>query len=256
MGGRLLDRVGKRNELTPLGADVVLRSRHIVRDAAELRDSAKLLQGVGKRTLRVGLGSGPAALLLEPLLLDTANQPGMRLTVTHGSVELQILGLRSRDIDAMVVDMRRVVPASDLNIEALPEMKAGFVVRRGHPLAGSRNLELASLLEYPIASTPLSEEVARQLISQYGHFANPAEMVTIRSDDIKSLVRTVEQTDAIFLGAIAAAQSGITDGRLTELRMKLPLTAKARFACVTLAGRTEAPAMTYFRSFVDKHLKR
>lgn len=255
LGGKLLDRVGKRNELTPLGLDVVSRARHIVRDAAELRDSAKLLQGVGKRTLRIGLGSGPAALLLEPLLLDTANQPGMRLTVTHGSVELQILGLRSRDIDAMVVDMRRVIPASDLNIEALPEMKAGFVVRRGHPLAGLKNLELSSLLKYPIASTPLSDEVARQLISQYGHFANPAEMVSIRSDDIKSLVRTVEQTDAVFLGVIAAAQNGIDEGRLTELRLKKPLAARARFACVTLAGRTEAPAMTYFRTFVQEHLK-
>ena len=44
LGGKVLDRIGKRNELTPLGLDVVARARHIVRDAAELRHSAQLLQ--------------------------------------------------------------------------------------------------------------------------------------------------------------------------------------------------------------------
>ena len=37
LGGQLLDRIGKRNELTPLGQQVVERSRGIVREAAELK---------------------------------------------------------------------------------------------------------------------------------------------------------------------------------------------------------------------------
>ena len=64
LGGRVLDRIGKRNELTPLGQDVVARAHHIVRDAAELRHSARLLQEGGRGAISVGLGSGPAALLL------------------------------------------------------------------------------------------------------------------------------------------------------------------------------------------------
>ena len=68
LGGQVLDRIGKRNELTPLGLDVVSRARHIVRDAAELRHSAKLLQGGGRGSISVGLGSGPAALLMVPLM--------------------------------------------------------------------------------------------------------------------------------------------------------------------------------------------
>lgn len=254
LGGKVLDRIGKRNELTPLGIDVVARARHIVRDAAELRNSAKLIQGIGNRVLRVGLGSGAAALLMEPLLCATARQPGMRVTITQGPVELQVMNLRSREIDAMVVDMRRVLPAADLNIEALGELKANFIVRCGHPLAGKKRVDILDILKYPVASTPLSDEVARQLISQYGHQANPAEMVTIRSDDIGSLVRTTAQTDAVFLGVIAATRDGRANGSLVELQLKHPLTATARFACVTLAGRTEAPAMSYFRSFVHEHL--
>ena len=140
LGGKVLDRIGKRNELTPLGLDVVSRARHIVRDAAELRHSAKLLQEGGRGAISVGLGSGPAALLMVPLMCAAATQKGMRVAVTQGPVELQILQLRSRQLDAMVVDMRRVIPAADLNIESLVELEAGFVARAKHPLARKKTL--------------------------------------------------------------------------------------------------------------------
>ncbi len=255
LGGKVLDRIGKRNELTPLGLDVVSRARHIVRDAAELRHSAKLLQEGGKGAISVGLGSGPAALLMVPLMCAAATQPGMRVAVTQGPVELQIQQLRSRQLDAMVVDMRRVIPSADLNIESLVELKAGFVVRASHPLANKKAVSLPDVLRFPVASTPLSDEVARLMVDQYGLQANPAEMVALRCDDVTSLICTVAQTDAVFLGVIAATRAGLVDGSLVELRLKPKLLANARFAYVTLAGRTEAPAMAYFRKFLRDHLR-
>ena len=255
LGGKVLDRIGKRNELTPLGLDVVSRARHIVRDAAELRHSAKLLQGGGRGAISVGLGSGPAALLMVPLMRAAASQQGMRVAVTQGAVELQITQLRSRQLDAMVVDMRRVIPAADLNIESLVELRAGFVVRAKHPLAGKKNVTLSDILRYPVASTPLSDEVARNMVNQYGPQANPSEMVVLRCDDVLSLVSTMAHTDAIFLGVLAATRSGLANGSFVELHMKPKFSGTARFAYVTLAGRTEAPAMAYFRAFVREHLR-
>jgi DNA-binding transcriptional LysR family regulator len=255
LGGKVLDRIGKRNELTPLGLDVVSRARHIVRDAAELKQSAKLLQGGGRGAISVGFGSGPAALLMVPLMCDAAKKQNMRVAIAQGSVESQLLQLRNRQLDALVVDMRRVTPAADLNIESLVDLKAGFVVRAHHTLTAQKTVTLSDVLRFHVASTPLSEEVARLLVDQYGSQANPAEMVTLRCDDVASLVSTVAQTDAVFLGVIAAAQSGLTDGRLVELHLKPKLVASARFAYVTLAGRTEAPAMAYFRQFVRHHLR-
>ena len=255
LGAKVLDRIGKRNELTPLGQDVVARARHIVREAAELRQSAKLLQAGGRGSISVGMGSGPAALLLVPLMCAASTRAGMRVAVTQGPVELQILQLRSRQLDAMVVDMRRVIPATDLNIESLAELRGGLVVRAGHPLAAQKSVTLADVLRYPVASTPLSDEVARALVDQFGPQANPSEMVTLRCDDVASLVQTAAQTDAVFLGVIATARSGLADGSLVELALQTQLRATARFAYVTLAGRTEAPAMAYFREFVREHLR-
>lgn len=254
LGGRVLDRIGKRNELTPLGLDVVARARHIVRDATELRHSAKLLQEGGRGSISLGLGSGPAALLMVPLMCSAASQPGMRVAITQGPVELQIQQLRSRELDAMVVDMRRVIPGADLNIESLAELQAGFVARDAHPLARKRSVSLSDVLRYPVASTPLSDEVARLLVDQYGLQANPSEMVALRCDDVNGLLATVAQTDAIFLGVIAAARDQLKDGSLVELHLKPSLRATARFAYVTLAGRTEAPAMAYIRQFLRAHL--
>jgi len=255
LGAKVLDRIGKRNELTPLGQDVVARARHIVREAAELRQSAKLLQDGGRGSMSVGMGSGPAALLLVPLMCAASTRAGMRVAVTQGPVELQILQLRSRQLDAMVVDMRRVIPATDLNIESLAELRGGLVVRAGHPLAAQKSVTLADVLRYPVASTPLSDEVARALVDQFGPQANPSEMVTLRCDDVASLVQTAAQTDAVFLGVIATARGGLADGSLVELTLQTQLRATARFAYVTLAGRTEAPAMAYFREFVREHLR-
>ena len=254
LGGKVLDRIGKRNELTPLGLDVVARARHIVRDAAELKQSAQLLQGGGRSAISVGLGSGPAALLLVPLLKLAAQTPLMHVSATQGPVELMVQQLRSRQLDAMVVDMRRVVPSTDLNIESLAELRAGFVVRAGHPLASKKKVCLAEIVNFPVASTPLSDEVTRLLIDQYGQQANPAEMVSLRSDDVMSLISTVTQTDAVFLGVMAAASEGLESQRLVEIDLKPKLIANARFAFVTLAGRTEAPAMAHFRQFVSKQL--
>jgi DNA-binding transcriptional LysR family regulator len=254
LGSRVLDRLGKRNELTPLGRDVVSRARHIVRDAAELRHSAKLLKEGGRGAISVGLGSGPAALLMVPLMCAAASLPGMRVAVTQGPVELLIQQLRSRQLDAMVVDMRRVIPGADLNIESLVELKAGFVARDKHPLGRKSSVSLSEVLRFPVACTPLSDEVARLLVDQYGVQANPAEMVALRCDDVNSLLATVAQTDAIFLGVIATARDGLKDGSLVELHIKPSLLATARFAYVTLAGRTEAPAMDYFRQFLSAHL--
>jgi len=110
------------------------------------------------------------------------------------------------------------------------------------------------LLAYPIASIPLSQEVARLLVDHYGPQANPAQMTTLQCEDIASLLDVVGQTDAIYLGIVGAAREGMAQGRLVELGMCTPLQGQARLALITLMGRTELPVMSVFRDFVQQHL--
>ena len=257
LGGPLVDRVGKKNELTPLGRSVLERARRIVHEARELKQGATLLQRGGLGTLRVGLGSGPGAMLMTPWLVYMAeHHPTVQVTISRGSTELQLTQLRDRQLDALVVDLRRVEAAPDLKIEHVVDMRAGFVCRREHPVlqAHPRGVPFDALLSYPIASIQLSQEVARLLVDHYGPQANPAQMTTLQCEDIASLLDVVGQTDAVYLGIVGAAREGLAQGRLVELGMHTPLKGQARLGLITLAGRTELPIMSVFRAFIQKHL--
>ena len=257
LGARLIDRTGKRNELTPLGQAVAVRARRMVFEAAELRRSAELLKQGDLGAIRIGLGSGPGAMLMTPFLIHMArHHPGVQVSVSPGATELQLMQLRQRTLDALVIDVRRIAPAPDLTIENLAELRGGFACRIGHPLLqANRPVSFDDILRYPLASIPLSAEVAHILVNHYGPRADPQQAVSLRCDDITSLIDAVKASDAIYLGILVAARAGIEAGQLAELVTAPQLTSGARYAFVTLAGRTEAPSMGIFRQFVAERLR-
>jgi DNA-binding transcriptional LysR family regulator len=206
-------------------------------------------------------------LLMTPLLQHMARyEPLVRTEVQRGATELLLMQLRSRRLDALVIDVRRIVPAPDLLMEQMADLRAGFICRAGHPLAEQAKkgalrqkpppgVAFEALLDYPMASVPLSDEVARQLVDVYGARANPAQMITLCCEEISSLIDTVRQTDAIFLGICAAAKEGLARGELVELKVLPAMLAKAKFALISLAGRTENAGIGFLRRFVAEHLK-
>ncbi|MEX5746159.1 LysR family transcriptional regulator [Massilia sp. X63] len=251
LGARLFDRIGKRIELTPLGAQLLARAARLVRDVEELQRSVDIFRQGEGGALRIGLGSGAAAMLTVPLLRQMGERhPQVRVAITRGPLDLQLMQLRAGQLDALVADARGVTPAPDLVAEPIGELRTCFACRPAHPLAAGGSVTLAQVLAWPVASTPLSSEVARLLVTLYGQDAMPERMLTLQSEDMASLVEAVAQSDAIFLGLAAAARAG----GLAELVLDPPLEAGARFACVSLAGRTEAPLMAEFRRFARARL--
>ncbi len=249
-GAPLFDRIGRRIELTPFGRDTLERARLLVLDADELQASGRHASGGEAGVLRIGMGSGPGAMLMTPLLLHTAqHRPGLRMEISRAGTELLVQALRARALDALVVDARSLIPAADLRTESLSEMKGAFMVRRGHPLARRRERPgFDDLLRYPMASTPLSDEVARVLVERYGPQAHPAACVTLRCDEIPSLIDVARRSDAVVL-AIRAAAPG-----LVELKLRPELDATARFGLVTLARRTEPAALAAVRALMQQLL--
>ena len=83
----------------------------------------------------------------------------------------------------------------------------------------------------------------------YGPEAHPAACVTLRCEEIPSLVEVVRKSDAILLAVRVAAPD------LVELPMVPGEITTALFGLVTLAGRSEAPAMPIVRTLVQELLK-
>jgi DNA-binding transcriptional LysR family regulator len=233
------------------GRDVLERARQIVFDADELRARAKRVKEHAAGSLRIGMGSGPGAMLMTALLQKVCADHGrLRLTITRSGTELLVQALRDKALDGLVVDARSMRPAPDLRAEFVHEMRGAFMVRRGHPLARRRRaLGFDAVREHPIASTPLSDEVARVLVERYGPQAHPDACVTLRCDELSSLVELARSTDAVLLAVRAAAPD------LVELKLTPPLDATARFGLVTLARRTESPALELVRAVMRERLR-
>lgn len=253
LGQRLFDRIGRKSELTPFGRDVVQRAHELVLAADDLKSRARRRSEGGSGVeglLRVGLGSGPGAMLMTPLLLQCAlHHPRLQLQVARAATEQLVQALRERTLDALVVDARSLRPAPDLDARFVHEMRGGFLVRRGHPLARRRKpVDLDTLRQYPVASTPLSDEIARVLVERYGPQAHPEVLVTLRCDEVPSLVEVARRSDAVLLAIHAAAPD------LVVLTLKPAFTASARFGLVTLRRRTEPPGLAALRALMDERL--
>lgn len=246
LGGRLFDRLGRRIALTPFGHEVLQRARRLVADAEALKQAGKGLHAGLIGTLRIGLSSGPGALLSTPLMLHMGeHHPKLQLQISRGNTGVLVDALRDQRLDAAVLDVRSVRPAADLEIAQTFELAAGFLVRPDHPLRQlGRPVSLDEVLAYPVASTPLSDEVARMLIGRYGPQANPDDMVTLRSDETLTIVEVARRSHAIVLTAHAAAEG------LVPLDMAPALDATARFGLVTLSRRQEAPALRILREWL------
>jgi DNA-binding transcriptional LysR family regulator len=247
----LVDRIGRRVELTVHGRDTLERARQIVFDADELRARGQRVKAQAAGSLRIGMGSGPGAMLMTALLHKVCtDHAGLRLDITRSGTDLLVQSLRAKALDGLVVDARSLKPAPDLRAEFVHEMRGAFMVRRGHPLARRRRaLPFEALRAHPIASTPLSDEVARLLVERYGPQAHPEACVGLRCDELSSLVELARSSDAVLLAIRAAAPD------LVELKLAPPLDATARFGLVTLARRTESPALALVRGLMRQRLR-
>lgn len=248
LGQPLFDRVGRRSMLTPFGQQALQRARQLVFDADELAGSGRQMQQGRSGTVRIGLGSGPGAMLMTPLLKTMATlHPAVHIDIARGHTDTLTRRLRERELDALVVDARSLAPAADLRVASVVEMRGAFLVRKGHPLTRWKGiLRFDALRQYPIASTPLSDEVARTMVERYGPAAHPADCVTLRCEEIPSLVEVVRQTDAVLIAIRAAAPD------LVELVLKPAMNATARFGIVTLARRAEPPGLPIVRKLLTE----
>ena len=251
LGQPLFDRIGRHNELTPFGRDVVERAGELVLAADDLRASGRRAGDGHEGVLRIGMGSGPGSLLMTPLLMAAArDRPRLRLEIARAGTDLLVQALRERALDALVIDARSLRPAPDLKTELLHDMRGAFMVRRGHPLTRRRGgLGFDELLRYPMASTPLSDEVARVLVERYGPAAHPSLCVTLRCEEIASLVDVTRRSDAVLLAIRAAAPD------LVELNLQPAVSATARFGLVTLARRTEPLGLVMVRELMVQLLR-
>lgn len=249
LGQPLFDRIGRKIELTRFGQDSLQRSQLLLDDAKELQRSGRGQPEALSGRFRLGLSSGPGLLLTAPLLLHSAQHyPKMQVDVSRANTESLVRQLRERQVDALIVDVRSLQPAPDLVVQDLVELEAAFMCRPNHPLLALKKVPFAQLLQWPVASTPLSDEVARLLVERYGERGHPQRMVRISSDEISHLIEVARTSDAVVLAVRVAGP------QLVALDVVPALQARARFGVVTVAKRAQSPFLQVVRQLMGQLL--
>jgi len=250
LGHQLFDRVGRKSELTPFGTQILRQARELVDAADNLKLSGRQLLDGQSGTVKLGLGSGPGALLMTSLLVHMACEfPKACLQISRGNTDALVQALRDRSLDAVVLDIRSLRPSNDLMIENLSETPGAFMCGKHHPLAKSRQISFKMIQAYPVASTPLSDEIARILVDRYGPDAHPDVMVNLRCEEISSLLDVARSTHAIVFAVRALAPD------LVALKISPELNANARFGWVSLRSRSESPLCGFLRNHSKAILK-
>ena len=187
---------------------------------------------------------------MTPLLLKMAQeQPKWRVEIARADTHLLVQALRERTLDALIVGTRSVRPSADQIAQDFHGTNSAFMVRQGHPLSRRRSgPSFDDLLGYAMASTPLSDEVARLLVDRYGPRAQPSQFMTLKCEEVARLIEVTRRSDTVLLAIRAAAPD------LIELTVQPPLSASARFGLVTLRRRTLPPGLVIARALMAQLL--
>ncbi len=127
LGTVLFERSARQVRLTPLGEEVALRAREILRAVDELADLARAAGGRLTGRLRIGVIPTIAPYLLPRLLGDLASlHPGLDLRLREGLTAMLIADLIAGRLDTAVV----ALPVSEPSLAEMPLFSEEFVLVR------------------------------------------------------------------------------------------------------------------------------
>lgn len=249
LGAKLFDRQGRHTTLTAFGEEILRRSEVLLDLAKDIKETHRNFKNGLSGQIRIGMGSGPGALVMTKLLQHIAiHYPHLHIEVARGKTGMLIESLRARKLDALIINARSMKPSQDLKMEIIYETPGAFMVRKSHPLLKLKKVTIDDIRKYPIASTALSEETEKTIIDRYGKDANLDNLVNIKCSEISSLVEVALHSNTILLAIRNSALE------LEEINLTPSLDATARFGLVTIENRTESPLLIHVRKFIEAAL--
>lgn len=243
LGVPLFDRSSQRIFLTPYGRVLLERAHRVLQEGRALQRELALLQGEDAGSLRLGLSSTPAAVLLHPCMVALLDEyPRLRVDAVIGRTLELIQGLRRERYDMVVLDVSAVTDVRGLDIEYLPAMQGDMLVRQGHPLLQQESLDFAAICQYPVACSVISDDLTDRLIAEFGAQGHPDSFVRFCCDSFRIQRDVVLDSDMVLMSVLAAVRRDIEAGDLVPLGL-FSSSLSGHYALVRLSGRTQLPAL-------------
>lgn len=145
LGVLLVERTRRKVLLTPIGRDTAARAKAILRDVAELEDSARRAQAPLSGTLRVGVLRTLGPYLLPHILPELRQRfPDLKLYLREEPRERLLAELAQGDLDILLIS---AAPADDDHLTVVPlfHEPLWLTLPLGHALAARPRVAPADL---------------------------------------------------------------------------------------------------------------
>lgn len=196
LGVTLFERQGGALALSPIGVQLLERSRAMLGLAASMQQEAADARGMKRGTLRIGSFGPSATCRLLPELLQQYRQlaPGIEVHIDEGPDRDVLQWLLERRIDVGFV----VLPQPRLDTFALLEDQMVALLPADHPLCAQPAVSLQALCSDPFVLTQAgSAELVESLFASVGRVPN----LRYRCGQLMSTLDIVARGDAISLVA-------------------------------------------------------
>jgi DNA-binding transcriptional LysR family regulator len=198
LGVELFKRLPRAMLLTRFG-DAFFR--HAQSIFVQLENAQSELQHLARRTDdEIVIGAGPTWLMgrLPQILTDVLSRfPGTGISVRSGFDQYLREMLRSGEVDLVLTEVSSDPDNSDLVQESVISAKYAIVCGANHPLARTKQVKLAQLLNYRWALPNLAVSAQERLTGLFGAQGIPAPTPLVRSDSLDFILRILETSDVL-----------------------------------------------------------
>lgn len=245
LGVQLMSRGVRGASLTPAGATFLARAKVA---HAELGKAAEEARGaIDEVTGLVTFGLSPVAgnLLLPELVISLQQQhPRMRMRILEMAPSALLPMVREGTAELAVTQRTRANLDAGLKYSPLFEIQLRVVARRGHPLAGKRELlELGGASWIASTAPGITDDIITQSFLAIGL---PVPSPAVHCASFPYAIEMVAATDMLLLVPPPLLRACIAAGNLIEIPLTKPLTPLR----VGLYTRADSPPMSSTKSAV------
>ena len=246
LGVQLVERIPRKVKLTPVGEEITLRARLVLRDIEQIRMTARRNHDPETGTLRLGIFPTLAPYLLPHVVPGIRKRfPDLKLQLAEEKTEILLRQLDNGDLDAALLALP--LDANGLETKTLFEEPFVLAIPESHPLTDRQQVSLDDLDGRELL---LLEEghCLRDHALEVCALAGAHERVDFHATSMETLRQMVAADVGITLMPILAVKPPIP---LTGNMAFRPFAKPAPSRTIALTWRTSSPWGELMRNLAD-----
>jgi LysR family hydrogen peroxide-inducible transcriptional activator len=236
LGVQLVERMPRKVKLTPVGEEIALRARHVLRDIEQIRMTARRSHDPETGTLRLGIFPTLAPYFLPHAVpLVRRRFPELKMQLAEEKTEDILHLLDNGDLDAGLLALP--VDEEHLVLEILFEEPFLLAVPQAHPLAALEQVRLEDLRGQELLLLEDGHCLRDQALEVCA-LAGAHERVDFHATSMETLRQMVAADAGVTLMPVMAVKPPMPQTGNLALR---PFTKPAPSRTIALAWRRSSP---------------